>query len=220
MYDSTLRRTSLTVCPGSDHTLSFPHLAAVERLSADLQPVGLALGTMDRYCKQAPASITMPPYGTHRERRLAIVSKSLGSPIHQTSLSKNSSINSLDRVLTSFRSFRTPRRVDPFHSLSRLPILERHRSLCTIPHPAYGPGDQRLPSTTDRVSTAIKHDVQGDAVAVCAMGVGTPRVITQQEFGGDPYDEAYCHCERHARGRIPGYQREVLLCLSLTLCQG
>ena len=59
--------------------------------------------------------------------------------------------------------------------------------------------------------------MQGDEVAIGAMGMGTPRVVLGK-FRGGPCEELQHHRECFAGGQIPSYQREVLpilLCLWL-----
>ena len=109
-------------------------------------------------------------------------------------------------------SFRTPRRTYPFRSLPHLPRPTTHQSLCTVRYSAYS-GDQRFPPTAGAVSTTIKHDMQSDAVAIDAMGMGMPRHNIQPEFMGSgvSWAEAQHPRERSARRRISGYQRKVPL---------
>lgn len=54
--------------------------------------------------------------------------------------------------------------------------------------------------------------MQGDVVAIGAMGVGTPRIALTAilDSGEYSYGEIRCHHERFACGHISGYQHKVL----------
>jgi len=75
------------------------------------------------------------------------------------------------------RSFRTPIRAYPVDSFSYLSRTSVHRSLCTVPH-SVRPDSRRPPPTADGVSATVKHDVQGDAVAIDSVHLGTPPALS------------------------------------------
>ena len=57
--------------------------------------------------------------------------------------------------------------------------------------------------------------MQGDAVAILIMGVGTPRVAaTAPVSRKDLCEEIQCHRKRFTRGDLSGYHRGVLPCPS------
>ena len=84
------------------------------------------------------------------------------------------SILSIERrsISSYFRSFRVPRRAHPFHSILHLPRTAAHRLPCTVPWTVLY-ADQRRSSPAGAVSTTVEHDVQGDAIAIAAMDMGS-----------------------------------------------
>ena len=61
--------------------------------------------------------------------------------------------------------------------------------------------------------------MQGDAVAINAMGVGTSRMYRAGPnlgFGGCPFEEIQYRCQWFEPGCASGYQREVLACPSFS----
>ena len=58
--------------------------------------------------------------------------------------------------------------------------------------------------------------MQGDEIAISAMAMGISRVVLA-EFRGDPREQSQHHRKCFARGQICGHQREVFLCLPLSL---
>ena len=105
-----------------------------------------------------------------------------------------------------FCSFRIPRRTHPFRSLLR---LARPRSVCPVLFSTYH-GHKELLSTADGIPSPVKHDVQGDAVTVAAVGMGTRRGPPRRLDGsGGPYAEAQGHCWCFACGSVSGHECEV-----------
>ena len=75
----------------------------------------------------------------------------------------------------------------------------------------------QFPRSEVAVSATVEHDVQGDEVAISAMGMGIHRAVVGAGFKGDPSKRPPRHRKCFAHGQIRGYQREVRLCLSLSL---
>ena len=175
---------------------------------------------MDHYREKSSAFFTRIARGICRKQRR--------SPAPQTSLSTSPLVSSLDRMLIyfpRFYSFPTPRRAHPFHSLSCLPRSVSRRSLHTILF-AVSCAKTTLPQTTDAVSTTTQHDMQGDEIATTAMGMGAPRGAWVPQDLGTTLRDSDCpnvrrhHIECFAHGHLSGYQREILLCPSLSLGRG
>ena len=81
----------------------------------------------------------------------------------------------LDCVLicsAPFRSLRAPKRTHPFNSLPHLARPTAHRALRTVPR-SISYEDRRLPRAAGSVFTILEHDVQGDAVAIASLDMGT-----------------------------------------------
>ena len=179
-------------------------------------------GIMDSYLKLISAFFARLIYGPGLGQPPAVqLSKSLGSPLPQTSPSTSPCISlriECSSVPSRFRSFRTSRRAYPVHSLLHLSRPASHRLLCTILH-SISSGDQRLPAAAGGVFTTVEHDVQGYAVTIATMDMGMPRgaPTTWLEFRGGICTQVQHHRERVARGRVSGYQREVLPCSPLAL---
>ena len=92
---------------------------------------------MDYYRENVSKLLNRLPFGLGMRPCPTIVplSRFLGSPAPQTSLSTGSHISSLDPVLTSFHSFRTSKRAHLFHSLTS---AQTHSS----PVPMHGSASQ------------------------------------------------------------------------------
>ena len=119
--------------------------------------------TMGRHCENTSAFFTRLTYRLRGKQLPAVVplSKSLGPPAPQTSLSTISCIGPFDRILIHsipFHSLRTPRRAYPLHPLPHLPGPTVRRSPCAIPHSVLD-GDPRLPPPARAVPANFEHDM-------------------------------------------------------------
>ena len=76
--------------------------------------------------------------------------------------------------------------------------------------------DLQFPWSEGAVSATIKHDVQGNEVAISVMDMGIHRPVLAG-FRGDLREQPQHHRECFARGQICGCQREVLPRLSFPL---
>ena len=75
----------------------------------------------------------------------------------------------------------------------------------------------QFPRSEGAVSATVEHDVQGDEVAISAMGMGIHRAVVGAGFKEDPSEQPLRHRKCFSHGQICGCQLEVLLCLSLSL---
>ena len=94
------------------------------------------------------------------------------------------------------------------------------RSIPTVPFPVQY-GRQRSSSAAGGVPAPVKHDMQGDAVAVASVDMGTHRgVLRRLEGMGEACAEAQGPRGCFTRGSGSGYECEVLLSLYLSLDRG
>ena len=152
--------------------------------------------------------------GAKQRPEIVPLSGSLGPPgpqtCHSTSLRISSSNQTPTLLRPTFCSFRIPRRTHPFRSLLHLPRSRARRSICTVPFPIQH-GRQQLPSAAGGVLATVKHDMQGDAVTVASVDMGTHRgVFRRLEGRGEPCAEAQGHRGCFAHGSGSGYECEVL----------
>lgn len=172
---------------GCDHASSSSHPSGLGRRTLHCRP-------MDRYRRNTSTFLTRLAHGLGRKHRpISVAQASLElfrhffrCPRWETAANSCSSDQPQYELLDYFfrsninpprRSFKTPSRTHPFHPLSHLPGTAVHRSLCTTqsPPPVRYCG-QRSPPEAHAVSAAVGHDVQGDAVLIAAVDMGTPRV--------------------------------------------
>jgi len=130
---------------------------------------------MNHYREMASTFLTKLPW--KQDPAVTQLSRSLRSPAPQTSPSANSCIDFLGCKIDISRSFRTPIRAYPVDSLPHLSRTPVHRSLCAVPH-SVRPDSRRPPPTADGISATVKHDVQGDAVAIDSVHLGTPPALS------------------------------------------
>ena len=75
----------------------------------------------------------------------------------------------------------------------------------------------QFPRSEGAVSATVEHDMQDDEVAISAMGMGIYRAVVGAGFKEDPSERHPRHRKCFSHGQICGCQREVRLCLSLSL---